>query len=283
MGNTTAGKTRKSHRSRKQAKPEPGKPESQAGVGRGPSSTASAIPPSSPNPLTAALTLTKPGKDAPDPIVAQPQELEPKKQYWWRPADSKSRKLFEKIAVMDAAGHDDTAIAKRLKTTPQTIRQTRYIAKKNGWVDADGEVVDLEAELAFNIDRKIVRNIGAALDGQMTNYQTHEMTIHAAKGRGIFKNHEKTEATSAMPMVAIQVIMPPVGAGDQQVGGIEIAEDQIGGVPAYAEGEIVGEEHVALPAPGDGGGNAPGGAVGAVDGVPVSGRGAGGEDAANHE
>jgi hypothetical protein len=135
---------------------------------------------------------------------------------------------------MRAAGRSGREIAKRLGRTEAAIRQLVYIGRKNGWLDDDDEPVDLEAELAINVDRKVVRNINAALDGEMTNWQTHEMTIAAAKGRGVFKTHEviKQEGTAALSVVAIQVVMPAVGASDQRP---DIDEDQIGGLPAYLE------------------------------------------------
>jgi transposase len=168
-----------------------------------------------------------------------PTEIEPTKQPWYRPPDSKARKAFEKIVVLRAAGHDDREIAKRLKTTEGSVRQYVYLAKKNGWSDDDGEPVDVEAEMTFNVERKIVRNISASLDGQMTNWQTHEMTLAAAKGRGIFKNHEKSEATTeSMTVVAIKIEMPAIGAVDQQ-----IMEKNVGGTPNYVEGEVVDGVH----------------------------------------
>jgi transposase len=169
----------------------------------------------------------------PPPGVAKRKEDE----WWYRPADSKARKIAEKIMVMRGAGHDDREIAKRLKSTENSVRQYVYLARKNGWLDKEDEPVDLELELAMSVDRKIVRNIDAALDGHMTNWQTHEMTMKAASGRGIFKNHEKTEGgAQQMQVVAIQIVMPAVGAGDQAV---EIPDDMCGGVPAFAEGEVI--------------------------------------------
>lgn len=174
----------------------------------------------------------------PDTEVDQrvPVELPAEQQPWFRRPDSPVRPVVSKIMVMRAAGHKDAAIAKRLNLRTSTIAQYVYIARKNGWLDQDDEVVDLEAELAIAIDRKIVRNLSASLDGRMTNWQTHETTLAAAKGRGVFKNHEasKGEATASVAMVAIQVIMPPVGVGDQV-----IDETQIGGVGAYADGDVI--------------------------------------------
>lgn len=176
------------------------------------------------------------------PVATEPQvvptELPAEKQPWYRPPDSKARAMFEKIAVMRVAGRPDADIAKKLKTTEQSIRQYVYLAKKNGWADDEGEPVDVELEAAMTLDRKVVRNISASLDGQMTNWQTHEMTIAAAKGRGIFKSGPDAGVTAQvqLPIVAIQVVMPPLGAGDQMP---EITEEQMGGTPAYVEAEIV--------------------------------------------
>ena len=211
----------------------------------GPSSTAlatatPAAPPMSPTGDNVAMMKLaqdiKEAKAAPEVDTPVPAEV-PKKQWWYRPPDSKARKLVEKIVVMREAGHEDKAIAKRLKTTEQSVRQYMYMGRKNGWLNAEDEPVDLELELALNVDRKVVRNVSASLDGQMTNWQTHEMTIAAAKGRGIFKSHEvsKNDGGNALSVVAIKVIMPAVGASDQMP---EIREDQMGGVPAYVEGEV---------------------------------------------
>ena len=231
----------KSHKSRKTADQPPGKPRQRTSLpeqtpqdGLPPPISATATPTRPPeNEIVTALVKTE---DTPDQRDTIPAPLAAKKQWWFRQPNSKTRKVAEKIAVLDAAGHPDAVIAKRLKTTELTVRQTRYLAKKNGWWDENDEAIDLEAELAMNIDRKIVRNIDAALDGSMTNWQTHEMTIAAAKGRGVFKTHEKSESANTLMMpVAIQIVMPPVGTSDQQM---DIPDDMVGGTPSYIEGEI---------------------------------------------
>jgi Transcriptional regulator, contains sigma factor-related N-terminal domain len=185
--------------------------------------------------MKALLSATEPVKPEPSgALVSAPAKAE--KPYWYRAPDSKARKLFEKIAVMRTAGRHDAEIAKRLGTTEQTVRTTVYLAKKNGWCDDDGEPIDIEAELSMDVDRKIVRNISKSLDGEMTNWQTHEMTIAAAKGRGHFKNHDKAEGGPAqLPVVAIRIEMPSLGMADHN-----IIEANVGGTPAYfEEGEIV--------------------------------------------
>jgi transposase len=178
------------------------------------------------------------GADAPvdpDHMIGPPAAELPQNQYWYRPPDSKARKYFEKIVVLRAAGHHDEEIAKRLKTTAASVRQYVYLAKRNGWADDEGEPIDLEAELALNIDRKVVRNINHTLDGGMTNWQTHEMTIAAAKGRGVFKSDKADASVNVtMPIVAIRIDMPALSAAHQVVN-----EANVGGTPNYQEAEII--------------------------------------------
>ena len=192
-------------------------------------------PVESPSSLVPATAVSQPSNSS---VLATdvPTELPPAKQPWHRPPDSKMRKKAEKIAVMRAAGHKAHEIARRLHTTEGTVRHIAYIARKNGWYDEDDEPVDLELELAETIDRKVVRNLSASLDGQMTNWQTHETTLAAAKGRGMFRSHDdKNGELTQLPVVAIQIVMPPLGAVDQT--GVE--EGSIGGVPAYMDAEVV--------------------------------------------
>ena len=167
-------------------------------------------------------------------------EPDPTKQWWYRRPDSKARKQCEQIALMDASGVKDVDIAKRLNKgghnyTPQYIANLRYIARKNGWWDSEDQPIDVEADLALEIDRKVVRNVSAALDGQMTNWQTHEMTIQAAKGRGLFKNHEiaKHEGAQTLGIIGVQIIMPPNSEEHEM-----LSPDECGGVPGFIEGEI---------------------------------------------
>lgn len=238
----TAGKSRKTHKSRKTTAPESASPKSSVVSDRKPSLPAltTATLPDPPNTLALILSTAKDKTDEAIGVDTGVPTVEPKKQWWLRHPDSKARKHAEKIMVLRAAGHKDEAIAKKMKTTAGTVQQIVYIARKNGWLDDNDEPVDIEAEMAFDIDRKVVRNISSSLDGQMTNWQTHEMTLAAAKGRGHFKNHEASRGDSSeavMQMVAIQIIMPPVGAGDQMPA---VDEAQMGGVPAFLEGDIEG-------------------------------------------
>lgn len=245
--------TTKTHKSRKTAS-ESSKPRKQRKPSKGsaPAGSSSSILPATTaltlpdNPVGAILAPSADDKkNEATGVILPPIEGDPKRQSWYRAPDSKTRKVFDKIVVMDVAGHPDKEIARRLKTSEGTVRFTRFIGKKNGWANENDEPTDIEAELAMDIDRKVVRNISVALDGGMTNYQTHEMTLAAAKGRGMFKNHDvvKQDGNPGMSVVAIKVVMPAIGAGDQMP---QIGEDQMGGVPAYIEGEfnVVGDEGV---------------------------------------
>ena len=244
---TTGGTTAKSHKTRKtDSVPAPGGETSLVAIA--PTTTE---PPttdtSAPEQRTDAAeggsqppTAVPGAAIAPLPEETVPQPVPDEKQWWYRKPDSKARAVVAKILVMDAAGHKDAEIAKKLKTTAATISSYRYIAKRNGWLrhlDNGVELVDIEAELALNIDRKIVRNVDASLDGRMTNWQTHEMTIAAAKGRGIFKGDTGQRQDGELSVVAIQIAMPPLGAADQK-----IDEASVGGTPAYVEGDVLAEE-----------------------------------------
>lgn len=242
----TAGQSRKSHKSRKTA----AKPQSAGSPSSTALATVAPLPTSVPitaslveevvaatNPLAGILDAPPQGDEKQEAVTTGVPSVNPKDQWWYRPPDSKARKVVEKIVVMREAGHSDKEIAKRLKSTEGSVRQYVYMARKNGWLTDDDEMVDVEFEAAMELDRKVVRNVSASLDGSMTNWQTHEMTIAAAKGRGIFKT-DKGEAAGPqqLPIVAIQIVMPVLGEGDQLP---EIGEDQMGGVPAYVEGEVV--------------------------------------------
>ena len=162
----------KTHKSRKTA-------EDQAQAGKPRRSPLGGSPPTDLATTQPTASLSKEGEN-----TAIPEE-NAKKQWWYRkPGESKDRKTAAKVAVLQVAGHKDEAIGKRLGMKATSVRNLRYIARKNGWWDAEDEPIDLEEELALGVDRKIVRNINASLDGQMTNWQTHEMTVQAAKGAG---------------------------------------------------------------------------------------------------
>ena len=236
--------TTKSHKATKTETP--GKPRQRksiaAMIGVPPVLLEGSSPVESPSSLVPVATASvapdsqalEPKVDVVIPILGIPTPVRREDQPWYRPTDSKFRKQSEKIAVHRAAGRKAPEIAKRMGTTEGNIRHIEYIARKNGWYDDDGEPVDLEADMAMSIDRKLVRNIDASLDGQMTNWQTHEMTLELMKRRKVVSDVEQgADPHTGLSVVAIRIEMPAIGAGDQV-----FAEENVGGTPAYLEGDV---------------------------------------------
>lgn len=161
---------------------------------------------------------------------------------WKRAHDSKMRKKVARILVLKMAGHKTSAIAKRLATTPETIRHYLYIAGKNGWLSPDGlELVDPAETLVYESAHKVVRNINSALDGKALGGQQFEMTVETAKGIGLFKQHSasKVEGAITMPALEVKFVLPQGGAPFVAPEGAAY-----GGNPAYAEGQVVGPKEL---------------------------------------
>ena len=161
---------------------------------------------------------------------------------WKRAHDSKMRKKVARILVLKMAGHKTSAIAKRLATTPETVRHYLYIAGKNGWLSPDGlELVDPAETLVYDAAHKVVRNINSALDGKNLSGQQFEMTVETAKGIGLFKNHSatKVEGQVTMPALEVKFVLPQGSAPFVAPEGAAY-----GGEPAYVEGQVVGPKQL---------------------------------------
>lgn len=232
MPNTTT----KSHKSRKTETPgKPRRPQ-QGTVDAAPADSKGLSPVVAPSCNVPATTVSEPSTPSNGVTVMPLAELPAEQQAWYRKPDSPLREQAKKISVMRVAGAEPDAIAKKLKTTTKNVRHVMYIARKNGWLDENDEPVDVEAEMAFDIDRKIVRNMSAALDGGMTNWQTHEMTMALVKRRVKDVNADAASQVPAIGVVAIRIDMPAIGAGDQT-----IVEANVGGKPAYVDAEVVSD------------------------------------------
>lgn len=205
------------------------------------------LPPSAPInvPLAPSNSAPEPHPASNDPgkdvglaflTIAPPRPLQaPAVARWKRASDSRMRKKVTKIVVLKLAGWKTAEIAKRLKTTPDTIRHYLYIAGKNGWLTGDGELVDPAEQLVYETSHKIVRNINAALDGQILKPQQFEMTVEAAKGTGHFKNHSaaKVEGNFTIPTLEVRFEIPKGSPIEPPVPG------SFGGVGSYVEGQTV--------------------------------------------
>ena len=158
---------------------------------------------------------------------------------WKRSHDSRMRKKVARILVLKLAGRKTSEIAKRLDTTPDTIRHYLYIAGKNGWLTADGmELADPAEQLVYEASHKIVRNINQALDGTAPlKPQQYDMTVEAAKGIGMFKSHSasKVEGQVSMPSLEIKFEMPR----NAPIEFVPPTPDSYGGKPAYVDGQVI--------------------------------------------
>lgn len=158
------------------------------------------------------------------------------------------RKKVAKILVLKMVGHRTAEIARRLKTTPDTVRHYLYIAGKNGWLAPDGlEMVDPAEQLLYSSEHKVVRNINLALDGQPLLPQQFEMTLETAKGTGLFKQHSaaKIEGQVSIPSLEVHIQIPHGAAS------LALPDaGSLGGAPAYVDGQVIeAAETKQLPAP----------------------------------
>lgn len=168
--------------------------------------------------------------------------LPPALPRWKRAHDSKSRKMVARILVLKLAGKKTAEIAKKLDTSPDTIRHYLWLAGKNGWLDADKMMmVDPSEQLAFSAAQKTVRNIGLSLDGRMLMPQQFEMTLETAKGLGLFKTHtaQKIEGVMAIPSLEVNIMMPAGAAGYAPP-----IDGSLGGTPAYIDGETIDQKQL---------------------------------------
>lgn len=170
--------------------------------------------------------------------LAPAQALSKGVERWRRAHDSKSRKKVAKILTLKMAGYKTSAIAERLKTTPENIRHYVYIAGKNGWLAGSGvDLVDPAETLAFETSHKVVRNINRTLDGAVYSPQTHEMTIEVAKGLGLLKTHQvvKNEGQAQAPILQMRIVNVQMVPGQDA---LSLPEDTVGGQASYIDGQV---------------------------------------------
>lgn len=138
-----------------------------------------------------------------------------------------------KILALRATGMDDKAIADTMGLSAQTIWNYCYIAGKNGWTETFANAKD---QIEFAIMPKVVREIEAGLDDRHRNEKTGLQVATAVALKvaemTIAKRFEQT--SSAQPIsnvIAIRIEQAPGMT-------VDVREGNIGGVPAYVEGEV---------------------------------------------
>jgi transposase len=122
---------------------------------------------------------------------------------------------------------------------------TTYVkrANKHGWLKR--ELLGVEDQIELSLPEQIVGNVAAVLserDGTTLTLTpaAREMTIAAAKGFGIFKNHEAVKVDGVIGVgfaLKVQVELPQ---GISTLSPIQIRPGSVGGTPAI-DAEIMGD------------------------------------------
>lgn len=152
---------------------------------------------------------------------------------------NKRRVLAERILQLKMTeGLTHPEVAKRLGISTDAVGRYLYLAGKEGWFTTP----DIEDHLTYVTSHKIVKNVDQQLAGDDLTPQQQEMTIAAAKGRGLFKVHESGKGEgpqqSLVLGVKIEVVQPGQHASTVQQTGVRQLSDE-SGVPAYQEGQLV--------------------------------------------
>ena len=122
-----------------------------------------------------------------------------------------------------------------------TIQTYVKRANKHGWLKR--ELLGVEDQIELSLPEQIVGNVAAVLserNGTELTPAAREMTIAAAKGFGIFKNHEAVKVDGVIGVgfaLKVQVELPK-GIGTSSP--IQIRPGSVGGTPAI-EAEIIGD------------------------------------------
>lgn len=184
-------------------------------------------------PVEADLASATPASSAP-PSTALPVPVSPpstsvaSNPYAGVPVLGPGQKVrVAQILSCRALGMSDKEIAEKLGIKVKSVQQYMWIAGKRGYLSQSSPKERME----FELPHKIVRNVSAFLDSENPK-ERFEMTVEAAKGTGIFKQHQaiKQDGMVQMAQISVNVVMPE---GIQQ----DVVEGSIGGV----EGEYTQE------------------------------------------
>ena len=166
-----------------------------------------------------------------------PDEGKPaKKPFWDVGKDSKVYETTMKILAMRVAGIDDKTIADTLGLTTRTVWNYCFIAGKNKWADSFANAKD---QIEFAIMPKVLREIEAGLEDRNRNEKTGlQVATFVALKMAEMTVAKQFEPASTAPVtnnvIAIR-IEHATGAA------VDVKEGNIGGVPAYSEGEVSNE------------------------------------------
>lgn len=159
-----------------------------------------------------------------------------KKPFWDVGKDSVVYEKAMRILALRATGIDDKSIADTMGCSMQTVWNYCYIAGKNGWADTFANAKD---QIEFGIMPKVVREIEAGLEDRHRNEKTGLQVATAVALKvaemTVAKRFEQT--TSAQPISNVIAIRIEQAPGTE----VSVRAGNIGGVPAYQEGEVTNE------------------------------------------
>jgi uncharacterized protein (DUF433 family) len=163
------------------------------------------------------------------------------------PKDSKVYKTVMAIVALRAQGQHTSEIAEQLGLKHDTILTYIKRANQRGWIGM-ASFADPEDKLKYVIQDKIVSNVHTVLgerteDGALTG-GAREMTIEAAKGLGLFKQHQvvKGDVNATIGMALKVEVLLPSAVQDSR---ITIRPGTVGGTPGVmvpADAEIIDNE-----------------------------------------
>lgn len=166
-----------------------------------------------------------------------------RKRHLKPPKDTKVYKIAMAYVGLKAQGLKLQEISDTIGVPKDTI--TTYVkrANKHGWLKR--ELLGVEDQIELSLPEQIVGNVAAVLserDGTTLTLTpaAREMTIAAAKGFGIFKNHEAVKVDGVIGVgfaLKVQVELPQ---GISTLSPIQIRPGSVGGTPAI-DAEIMGD------------------------------------------
>jgi predicted transcriptional regulator len=160
---------------------------------------------------------------------------EERKKLGYFPPDSSVRSKVYQILAMRVEGVSEEEIATAMGLKPATISQYMWIAGRSGWL---GDMANPKDKLQYEMMHKVVRNLDTALDDD-SRLRTGmpvktDVALKVAEGT-LFKQFSEEKGSAVQTnLLSIRVV---VEGGEKP----QVREDAIGGMPAYVEGETVGE------------------------------------------
>lgn len=150
------------------------------------------------------------------------------------PKNSKIKAKVAAIVSLKVQGHSTAEIATLLDLKPASIRQYLWIAGKEGWLTT-ADPIDVAENTLIH---RAVSNLEELLHARnaATGLPDKEVTLETVKGLGVFKDHSKA---SDQPNQNANVLTINFQFPKHEGPLPTVRAENVGGAPAYVEGEIV--------------------------------------------